>query len=167
MSEETKNKGIVAVLQKDKPTIEDIPSLLEDVNKKIDAIRGNLPKQPHTTKELREFGKVSDIKTVNRLLEAASVVIAKENAYKEAAKLLLPEGFKVPTFKINGSTPKQWLEDIQARIVVVANKEKLDALAKIKKTLEENLSAEAKLANDLKKIQGILSETEKDEEEDA
>lgn len=38
------------------------------------------------------------------------------------------------------------------------NAEKLRKLEQVRKTLEENLSAEAKLANDLKKIAEIISE---------
>ena len=157
MAKEVKEtKETKVALFSENPGINDIPKYLEMVNKQIKAIKGDLPEQPHTTESLNGFGKIKDIKTVSELLKAASMLIAKQKAYDEAAEKLLPEGIKKPVFKQNGSTTEQWLSDIEARLAIVANKEKLDKLTKIKKTLEENLSAEAKLANDLKKIQDLL-----------
>jgi len=139
--------------------VADVPAYLEQVNKLISEIKGNLPKAPNTNENLTGFGKISEIKTVSELLKAASMIMGKKAGYEAAAKKLLPEGYKVPTFKINGNTAAHWMEDIQARIIVVYNKEKLEKLEKIKKTLEENLSAEAKLANDLAKIKALINQT--------
>ena len=155
-TKETKKETGVAILSASSLTVNDVPSMLELVNNQIKELRGGMPDQPHTTESLSGFGRIKDIKTVQELLKAASVVMAKQKAYDDAAKKLLPKGIKKPAFKLNGSTSEQWLADIQGRIAIVANKEKLDKLNSIKKTLEENLSAEAKLANDLKKIQDLL-----------
>jgi len=146
--------------------VADVPKYLDQVNQLIKDIKGNLPKSPNTNENLTGFGKINEIKTVAELLKAASMIMGKKAGYEAAAKKLLPEGYKVPTFKINGNTADHWLEDIQARIIVVYNKEKLEKLEKIKKTLEENLSAEAKLANDLLKIQNLLKETAEESEND-
>jgi hypothetical protein len=134
----------------------DIPKMLDMVNDQIKKIKGGLPDQPHTDKELPGFGKVANIKTVDDLIKAASMVRAKEKAYNEAAKEIIPEGMKKPVFKLQGITAGRWIEDISARVIVVGNKEQLDKLIKVKKKLEENLSAESKLARDLVEIQSIL-----------
>jgi hypothetical protein len=134
----------------------DIPTMLELVDEQIKQIKKGLPDSPHTDKDLPGIGKISTLKTVDSLLKAASMIIAKEDAYNKAAEKVLPEGFKKPLFKLNGVSAKLWIEDISARVVIVANKEQLNKLEKVKKKLEENLSAESKLARDLEEIQSIL-----------
>jgi hypothetical protein len=138
----------------------DIPTMLELVDEQIKKIKQGLPDSPHTDKDLPGIGKISALKTVDSLLKAASMIIAKEEAYNKAAEQILPEGFKKPTFKLNGVSSKLWIEDISARVVIVANKEQLNKLEKVKKKLEENLSAEAKLTRDLEEIQSILKTEE-------
>jgi hypothetical protein len=138
----------------------DVPTMLEQVNARIKAIKGELPEATHTTSNLPGFGKIAEIKTVDMLIKAASSVLGKEAAYKAAAKEIIPEGIKTPQFKIEGSTAKQWLDDIKNRVVVVGHKEQLTKLNSIKTELEANLSAEAKLANSLAKIKGILTDEE-------
>lgn len=144
------------VLVKKELSKDDVPSMLQIVTEQIQEIKGNLPKEPKTTKELPGFGKISSINTVEQLIKAASSVIAKKEAYDEAAKEIVPEAIKVPTFTINGVSAPAWLDDIRARVVVVGHKTQLEKLEKVKRKLEENLSAEAKLARDLAEIQTIL-----------
>jgi hypothetical protein len=131
---------------------------LELVAKQIKALKGNLPSQPHTTKELPGFGKIGSVNVVSDLIKAASTVIERERAYLAAAIIVMPDKIKIPPFKINGSTKDQWVEDIKARVAIVANKTQLDKLQKIKTTLEANLTAEAKLERDLAGIGNLLTE---------
>ncbi|MGL4385089.1 MAG: hypothetical protein ACRCS4_07295, partial [Flavobacterium sp.] len=140
-------------------TQKDVPSMLELVTKQINTLKGGLPKEASTsTANLDGFGKVSSIDTVETLIKAASVVLAKQKAYNEAAKEVLPEIFKVPPFSINGHSAAQWISDIKDRILVVANKAELEKLEKVKSTLEAHLSAEDKLAKDLLSIANLLGE---------
>jgi len=138
----------------------DVPAMLEAVTKQINSIKEGLPKQNKTTGELTGFGKIENLKTVDTLIKAASSILGKQKAYIEAAKEIIPEGVKVPVFKLNGSTPDAWLSDIKSRVVLVANKERLDKLTKIQKTLESNLSVKDKLARDLQDIQAILNDAD-------
>lgn len=141
-----------------KVTQKDVPTMLQMVTEQIKTLKGGLPSEPHTTSELPGFGKIVKMNKVDELIKAASSVIEREKAYKHASTIVMPKGMKVPTFKINGSTKEQWIEDITARVAVVANKTQLEKLYKAKKTLEENLSAEAKLERDLANLKGMLTE---------
>jgi len=137
----------------------DVPVLLEKVNEKINEIKKGIPKEVTTKgKILEDFGRIEDIDDVETLIKAASMVLGKEKAYKEAAKVVVPAGIKVPQFTISGHKAKDWIEAIESRVVEVAYKTELKKLEEVKKTLEENLSAEMKLANDLKKIATILKD---------
>jgi hypothetical protein len=141
----------------------DVPKMLEQVTAQIKLIKGNLPKTPKTDGNLQGFGKVEDINSLESIIKAASMVIGKERSYKEAAEIMIPKdvkGVKVPAFRIGGMKAQDVLDHLKVRAVEVGNKEKLDKLNKIKKELEANLSAEAKLANSLSKIKGILSDEE-------
>lgn len=160
-----KDEGSVAIQTEATPVLpatlgqKDIPTMLEMVNKQIATIKGNLPETPVTTAVLPGFDKIEDIKTVEELIKAASSVIGKSDAYAKAAEVVYP-GKKAPKFKIEGFTREQWLDHITSRLIMVANKAELDKLIATKKLLEENLSAEAKLANDLAKIRDMLTSEE-------
>ena len=139
-------------------TQNDVPEMLKKVTEQIKRLTGGMGEGAKTTGDLPGFGKIKDIKSVSQLIMAYSSVVGREKAYKEAAKELIPVEVKVPTFSLSGSTAKEWKTDIEARVLVVANQAQLNKLKKIKTTLEANLSAEAKLANDLAGIAKDLSD---------
>lgn len=134
----------------------DIPRLLETVVNKINILKKGVEDKPQTTGELDGFGKINDIKDVSTLIKAYSSVTNRQKCYDEAAKELLPEGVKKPTFKLNSFSADQWKSDIKKRTVEVGFQQELNKLNKVKEKLEANLSAEAKLAKDLKDISNIL-----------
>ncbi len=134
----------------------DVPTMLEKVTEEIKLIKGELPDSPNTSVELPGYGRIVTINSVDQLIKAASSVISRADAYKLAAKEVVPEGMKIPVFKLGGATKAQWIEDIKGRIIIVGNQAKLDMLYKVKGELEQNLSAEAKLANSLSKIQEMF-----------
>lgn len=139
-------------------TVNDVPKLLEQVTAKINAIKKGIPESPETTGELENFGKISEIDSVEDLIKAYSSVTTKEEFYKKAAAAILPAGIKCPPLKLSGHSPSAWIKDIEARIVIVANKTELAKLEKVKAKLEENLSAEAKLSKDLADCANILKD---------
>lgn len=147
------NSAVPAVL-----TTTDIPQFLEKVNEQIKSIEQGMPSTPSTgTSELKGYGVISKISNVGLLIKAyASICMRKEN-YKKAKEALGIEGKKYP-LSINGHGFSAWESDIKARIKYLTVKDELDKLNRIKKKLEDNLSAEQKLANDLKEIQNILTE---------
>lgn len=165
MAKKTKEVKEKAIAKVGDPTtditaygVNDVPNMLEMVIKQINTLQGGMPAGPKTSASLTGFGIIEKIDTVESLIKAAATVIVKEQAYKDASEEILPVGIKIPEFKLNGVLAKNWLSDIKARVLIVANKEKLAKLNKIKSTLEANLSAEAKLAKDLKDIQGMLND---------
>ena len=134
----------------------DIPTFLAQVDAKIKELTKGDKKEVVITVELPGFGNISKNESVMNLIQACSSVEGKEEAYKKAAAKYLPENVKTPPFILAGHSAKQWLDFISERIVEVAHKKELEKLRTIKSKLEENLSQEAKLANDLKAISNIL-----------
>ena len=157
---ETKKNDELAVPAKNLITMtqDDIPAMLDKVNAQIAAFRKGLPKENKTTGNLTGFGPIAQINNLSHLIQAYTMVSSKEAAFKETCSIpgLIPEGIKAPVFKIDGSTPSAWLDDIRGKIVEVAHKTQLDKLTKIKTTLESNLSQKAKLAKDLLEINQML-----------
>jgi len=141
-------------------TVDDVPALLAMVTKQISTLRGGMPTGPKTTVALSGWGKIEAIDNVDSLIKAAATVRAKEEAYVTAAKEIMPEGIKIPEFKLSGVLAKSWIADIKARVLIVANKEKLERLTKMQTTLKANLSAKDKLANDLAAMQKDLLDEE-------
>ena len=135
---------------------DDIPGMLKVVNAKIDALRKGIPSTPKTTGNLPGFGRIADITTVEELVKAHSSVIGRAKAYRASAKTLVPKEIKTPLFTLGGSTEKEWVDDIKSKVIVVAHKEELEKLDKVKAKLEDNLSSKAKLAKDLQEIGTIL-----------
>lgn len=131
---------------------EGIPGMLELVKKQISALKkGQVGDSSTKGKNLPGFGEISKITKVSDLIKAHSSVVNRAKAYAESASTLGLKTTKFP-FKLDGCTEKQWVTDIEAAASILANKAELDKLAKTKKLLEDNLSAEAKLKNDLAKI---------------
>jgi hypothetical protein len=139
-------------------TQNDVPAMLEQVNEKISALTKASDREPSTKgKTLPGFGEIARIENCGDLIKAYSSVTGRRDAYDKAFKEMKIKT-KKPPFTIDGVGADKWCEDIVNRYSEVAHKTQLDALRKIKKTLEENLSAEAKLANDLAKINGIMED---------
>lgn len=139
-------------------TQKDIPALLETVNSKIKELSKNDSTVPVITTGLPGFGPIANINDVMKLLQACSSIDGKVDAYNKAADKYLPEGIKKPAFVIEGHSAAAWLEVITIKIAEIAHKKELDKLKSVKATLEANLSAEMKLANDLAKISELLNE---------
>lgn len=140
-------------------TVNDVPHLLETVKKQISSIKKHMPNQLPVTGNLEGFGKIQEVKSLESLIKARSSVRSKARLYKEEAKEIstfIGEHVKLPSFSLNGHCEKTWLEVIDSQIILVGNETELTKLEKIQKTLEDNLSAEAKLANDLQSISNLL-----------
>jgi len=137
---------------------DDIPGLLEMVQKKIDSLTPKRGKSGTTNgASLSGFGTIKSIDTVEGLTKAYSVVNAKQEAYEKAASELKVDIQKYP-FKLQGYTGTAWKTDIAGRVQSVENKTELEKLVQVKTKLEANLSAKAKLAKDLGDISKILQD---------
>ena len=138
-------------------TQENIPEFLAQVNEKIKLLTNGKEELTTITVELPGFGLIKDIDDVSELIKALSSVDGRKEAYDKAAEKHI-KGIKIPEFKLEGHSHKEWIDQISSQVLKVAHKKELEKLKEIKTTLEANLSQEAKLANDLKRIASILSE---------
>jgi len=137
---------------------EGIPQMLEIIKDKIEQItRGAVMEESTKGRCLSGFDEISSINSVCTLIQAHSSVTGKANAYKVSAEILGMDIKKYP-FKLDDCTEKQWVDDIQARVIILDNQKQLNKLRATQKLLEENLSQEAKLKNDLAKVAAMLTD---------
>jgi hypothetical protein len=138
----------------------DIPGLLEKINSQIAELKGDREKNKRITGELGHFGKISDIKDINTLREAYTYATKMDKAISEhddVFKAVAPTT-KLPKWSEGGGNVKDWQEEILLQFREVTYKEQLDKLEKAKKILQDNLSAEMKLAESLKDVVSLMAE---------
>lgn len=141
-------------------TQKDIPTLLEKVNAQIKDLKGDREKAQRITGTLGNFGKISDITDTNTLRGAYAYITRKVeaiNSFNDEFKKAAPIA-KINAYKEGGATVEQWQEEIIMQYKEVAYKEQIEKLEKVKKSLQDNLSAEAKLAETLKDIAADLND---------
>lgn len=139
-------------------TQNDVPSMLETIEAQIKSLSMKTNSGKETSNPLTGFGRVEEISTVEDLIKAHASVRERSESYKRSAKDIVPTGIKIPEMILDGHTTEEWLSHIQSRVGEVTNEKKLASLKEMKKTLESNLSAELKLANDLAKIKKELED---------
>lgn len=148
----------VAVISPDQITLENVPTLLEVVNKKISELKGNREKNARITESLGQFGTVSGIKDLATLRGAYAYVTKKleaVNSYNDVFADAL--GQKVEPAKENGYTVEKWQEEILAQAMEITFATKLEKLEQTRKILMENVSKEQKFQESMKDIMGLLS----------
>lgn len=138
-----------------------IPDTLKKIDEAIAQIRKGHKEEPTTKgKQIPGLGLIENMNKVEQLIQAHSYISFQEEAYKKSAEKIVPEGIKIPAFKVAGIAAKSWYEDIEERVIVVANQEKLDKLKKLRDELAQHLSEEQKKAESLKRIEALLTDAE-------
>ena len=160
-TEVSTSKGETGLSLSKQFTKEDVPGMLEKVNAAIEAIKQGIPEKKQTTGDLDGFGPIDEIDSVEQLIKAHSSVTGRARAYEAsyaalAAKSKLKK--KAPKFTIGDHSEQAWLDDIDARCIVVEHQSELKKLEQVKTKLESHLSEESKLSKDLAEIGSILSE---------
>lgn len=153
-------KNEVAVITKDMITLENVPTLLETVNKKIDELRGNREKNVRITESLGQFGTVSGIKDLPTLRGAYAYVTKKleaVNSFNSVFEEAL--GQKVEPAKENGYTIEQWQKELIAQAKEITFASTLEKLEATRKILMENVSKEQKFQESMKDIVSLLGQT--------
>lgn len=135
-------------------TQDNIPAMLKIVTDQIKALKGESGISTITA-SLPGFGVVKDIKTVESVVKAHSMLTAKSNAYTASAKALGIKLAKFP-FKEQGHSLSEWVDALTVRLNSVKNEQALAKLEKAKVILKDNLSQEMKLQAGLKDIQSLL-----------
>ena len=140
-------------------TKDNIPEALSLIKAKLKEFKKHSGTEKEITAKVPGFNMaLKDFTTVADLLKAYSSLQGKEEYYTQAAKELIPENtVKIPPYTPGGHSLSQWKKAFKARVAEVANKQKIDQLTKMEKTLSKHLSEEAQLQNDLNQIGKDLS----------
>lgn len=127
-------------------TIEQVPDLLQQVNDKIKALKGDKERATKVSESLGVFGKISEITEPGKLIDAYSFITRKAAAYKEFVPVFqeMDPLTKLGEFKESGHSLKVWQEEITAQYREVTFQTQLDKLEKAKAILTENLSRDQK-----------------------
>jgi hypothetical protein len=122
-----------------------IPTIIETLDKQIKEI-GNIETSSYKTNmSLSPFGNLKEVKDVETLVKAHSLVAGKEARYNESVKTLNVEGTAKP-FNENGYSLKEWESDIQLQVRILTHKDRLEELKKLKKEAQQFVSEEDKRA---------------------
>lgn len=159
MAKQDKNKE-TALSVKGQFSLENVPVMLEQVNAKIKALKGDKERAAKITESLAGFGKISDIKEPARLIDAYAFITRKAAAYKEFSDVFqaIDTLNKVKDFTESGHSLKSWQDEILAQYREVTFEAKLAKLEKAKQLLTENLSAEQKFIATMSDMADILSD---------
>ena len=138
-------------------TTTDVPAMLEMVRKKMEDIKGVADAPKYAASELEGFGKIESITDPAQIIRALASVKSRAVAYTESAKIL-SDGVSVPApaFKINGYTAERWEADLKVKYRSLIYRTELDKLEKVKKELEQHLSAEDKFRSSMTNIAELL-----------
>lgn len=121
-------------------TLDNVPSVLDALNKEIADLKHIQETAYKTTGLLDGFGDIRQETLLTNLIRAASMVLAKETAYNNAATWMKLTTY--PPFEINGYCADSWIQDILLRKAVIEHKDRLDKLNEFKEKMSKFLSEE-------------------------
>ncbi len=120
-----------------------ITSIIAVVDKQIKAI-GNIETSSYKTNmQLAPFGDLKQVKDVETLVKAHSLLDGKAIRYAESVKKLGLEGTAKP-FNEGGYTLADWEKDISLQVQILTHKDRLAELKRIKKDAEQFVSEDDK-----------------------
>lgn len=139
-------------------TLEQVPSMLDQVNAQIKALKGDKERSAKITESLGVFGRVQDIKEPGKLIDAYAFITRKANAYAEFLPVFqaIDPLSKLGSFKESGHSLQAWQDEITAQYREVTFQTKLDKLEKAKALLTENLSREQKFVASMSDIADLF-----------
>lgn len=140
-------------------TQENIPTLLEAVNAKILALKGDNEKDSRISRTLGSFGTISDITDINKLREAYAYITQKVKVIASHDKVFIASSpsTPLPVYKEGGVTVEVWQNEILTQYKSIVFKEELAKLEKAKQILQDNLSQKDKLAASLQDIANLFA----------
>lgn len=140
-------------------TLEEVPSLLQQVNDQIKKLKGDKERAAKITSSLGAFGVISDIKDPARLMDAYAFITRKAKAYEEFTPVFQEVDTLTPVkaFTESGHSLKQWQDEIMAQYRETTFESKLAKLTEAKKILEENLSREQKFVASMQNIKDLFA----------
>lgn len=150
-TKETPNEQVTGLelLSQKNFTMDMIPDVLEDINKKIKDLK---PKNNSVTSMLKKdmgsnLGSLTNITTLRGATYALASIQAREKLYNTAKKSLGIE--VIPEFSIAGHSCKEWLEAVKQRCKEIENAATLKKLEVTKASLEKHVSKEIQFKNEM------------------
>jgi hypothetical protein len=146
---ETKESGLVL---KDAFSIPDVLKAIDAKLKSSDDISDS---KFRTSGNLEGFpSNLKDEKSIETLIRAMASVTIREDSYKAAAVALELDTF--PVFKLGGCSSEDWKKDIQFRIYVINNKDRIAELQALKAEASKFVSVDDQKAMFYEKLNGLL-----------
>lgn len=133
---------------------EQVPSAIEFLEAKIKELKGDDKGETVITGELPGVGRIENITDVMVLRAAYAYVGQKSKIVNDTNSVFqaVAPSIKVAKYKEGGYTAEQWQAAILSQYKKVVFKEELAKLEKAKDKLQNHLSAEAKMKQDLKDV---------------
>lgn len=122
-----------------------IPDIISQLDKQIKEIGNIETSQYKTSMELQPFGNLKNVKDIETLVRAHSLIAGKEIRYNESVKALNVEG-TAKAFNEGGYSLKDWEKDIQLQVRILTHKDRLAELKNLKKEAEQFVSEADKKA---------------------
>jgi len=132
-----------------------IPDVLKAINAKLKSSDDISDSKFRTSGSLEGFPtNLKDEKSIETLIRAMASVKVREQSYNEAAVELELDTY--PEFRISGSSCKDWKKDIQFRIYVINNKDRIGELEALRAEASKFISIEDQKAMFFEKLSGLL-----------
>ena len=146
-------------------TNNEVATIPNDVPQVLSLLQAELDKQKHIEESVYKTSgnfapgltNLKDETKVENLYKGLSIVLGKEHFYNLAIKTLKREHLQNHVFKHEGFTVEEWTADVELRIAIIENKERLDKLKEFKQRAEEFLSEQDKKAILFRDMAGFLS----------
>jgi len=150
----TKNKSLTKA--NTALTLKDVPKLLANLEKQKSALIGNTSENISLDVNY-ELEKISEIKSVSRLLEISASIHARAAAYnleKERYNLLEEN---IADFMHNGLNVEEWRKILEKAINIILNADKIKKLDTAIIELSNYMSEEEKLSRSLSNILNLAN----------
>jgi len=132
-----------------------IPDVLKLINEKLKSSDDISDSKFRTSGSLEGFPtNLKDEKSIETLIRAMASVTIREDSYNEAASALELDTF--PVFKLGGCSSEDWKKDIQFRIYVINNKDRIAELEALKAEASKFISVEDQKVMFFEKLNGLL-----------
>lgn len=120
-----------------------VPSVIATIEAQIKELGKIETSKFKTSMRLNPFGDLKQVKDVETLVKAFSLIEGKAERYNQAAKALEVDG-SVKAFSEEGNSLQEWKEDISLQIAILTHGEKLKELKRLRDAAKAFISEEDK-----------------------
>lgn len=138
-------------------TKDNVPSLIEHLEKQLEALEGNTDKSVST--DVTYYGtNISKVTKVSELLEISASIHARGKAYQEEIKRYNLGDKRIAPFKTNERTVEEWSNIIDKAINELLNSKQIAQLKDSIAKLSNHVDAETKLQRELAGIMNAATQ---------